>query len=77
MATVGELIRDGRKARGMTQHQLALAIGVQNQIVSNWERGAMIEAKNFARLVSVLGLDETEAWMAYARLVNASIVDGL
>lgn len=77
MANLGEIIRDGRKARGMTQHQLALAIGAQNQIVSNWERGATPEPKNIARLVSVLELDETETWLAYARLVNESIKDGL
>jgi len=77
MANLGEIIRDGRKARGMTQHQLALAIGAQSQIVSNWERGAIPEPRNIARLVTVLELDETEAWLAYARLVNESIEDGL
>ena len=35
----GGKIRDARKAAGLTQRQLAKAIGVGNTSISNWEQG--------------------------------------
>jgi transcriptional regulator with XRE-family HTH domain len=38
-ASVGERIREGRQARGLTQAELAVLIGVNHVAVSRWERG--------------------------------------
>jgi transcriptional regulator with XRE-family HTH domain len=73
MATLGEMIREHRIACGMTQHQVGLALGTQNQIVSNWERGGVPDPRNLARLVALLNIDEQLAWLAYARLINESL----
>ena len=35
----GDRIRDGRKAAGLTQRQLADRLGVSNTSISNWEKG--------------------------------------
>lgn len=43
-----------RKAKGMTQRQLAAAVGVTETTVRNWERDPSTFAK-FAKLCEVLG----------------------
>lgn len=35
----GDRIREGRKAAGLTQRQLADRLGVSNTSISNWEKG--------------------------------------
>ena len=35
--TYGERIRQGREAKGLTQEELAEAVGVSRQAVSKWE----------------------------------------
>lgn len=35
----GDRIREGRKAAGLTQRQLAQQLGVTNTSISNWEKG--------------------------------------
>lgn len=37
---LGRLIADARRSAGMTQAQLAAAIGTSQSVVSRWERGA-------------------------------------
>ena len=37
--SVGNRIREVRKARGLTQEQLAETIGVSRQAISKWESG--------------------------------------
>lgn len=37
--SIGDRIRDARKAAGLTQRQLAEKIGVSNTSISNWEKG--------------------------------------
>lgn len=37
MKTLGEIIREKRKARGLRQHQLAELLGCKAQQVSQWE----------------------------------------
>ncbi len=39
MMKIGANIMRARKAKGMTQMQLANALGISFQAVSNWERG--------------------------------------
>lgn len=39
MATLGEKLREARKAAGLTQRQLAEKIKVSNTSISNWEKG--------------------------------------
>ena len=39
MARVGGIIAGRRKAKGLTQMQLAERVGVTNKAVSKWERG--------------------------------------
>jgi transcriptional regulator with XRE-family HTH domain len=57
----GELIRQAREARGWSQDELRLAIGVSQQTVSRWEnRVYPVRAKYVAPLVRELGVDEEE-----------------
>ena len=39
MQNLGEKIRQARREKGMTQEQLAQALFVSRQTVSNWENG--------------------------------------
>jgi transcriptional regulator with XRE-family HTH domain len=55
---VGENIRTARLAAGLTQHQLAVALGAFSggHGVSRWERGLVLPSPaTFARLADVLG----------------------
>jgi transcriptional regulator with XRE-family HTH domain len=49
-------IADLRRAVGMTQRQLADAVGVTESTVSNWEQGrnALKQLEQFAKLCKVL-----------------------
>ncbi len=38
-ALVGRNLRIARKSRGLTQHQLAVALGCEDMAISRWERG--------------------------------------
>ena len=53
----GVRIRDARRARGMTQADLAAAIGVSRSAVAQWEtdRSGQVTV-NLARIASVLGV---------------------
>ena len=37
---LGQRIADARRARGLTQNQLAISVSVTAQAVSKWERGS-------------------------------------
>ncbi len=39
---IGKYLRDLRRRRGMSQQELALALGVSKQTVSNWEVGRKV-----------------------------------
>jgi transcriptional regulator with XRE-family HTH domain len=57
--TMGERIRSLRQARGLSQVQLAKAVGVTKSAVCQWEDGstANIKLTNFMALLRALGTD--------------------
>ena len=61
MSEVSERIMLARKNKGMTQMELANALGISYQAVSNWERGvSMPDISNLEPLASVLGVTVDE-----------------
>lgn len=55
---IGEKIRQARREKGMTQEQLAQALFVSRQTVSNWENGRTEpDYQTLMRLSELLGLD--------------------
>jgi transcriptional regulator with XRE-family HTH domain len=71
----GEIIRAWRERRGMTQHDLASALGLRAQTVSGWERGEYdprpsvviqmdAELEAGGELVALYGLSEARVSMA-------------
>lgn len=50
-------IRDGRERKGMTQAQLADAVGVSMRTVGSWERGQSVPRNRAALLADVLELN--------------------
>lgn len=54
---VGGRIRDARRAHGLTQEDLARAVGVSRSAVAQWETGRAGQLRgNLARIASVLGM---------------------
>ena len=43
---IGSVIREKRTAQGLTQEQVATALGVSAPAVSKWERGENFPGKN-------------------------------
>lgn len=60
--TIGRNIKARRKAAGMTQHALAVALGTGDQMtVSRWERGEHVPVTtNLLLLADVLGCDPSD-----------------
>lgn len=56
----GEDIKRLRESRGMTQNQLAAAIGVGPRTVTNWETGATVPKNRMGMLREFFGLDQAE-----------------
>ena len=56
---VGQLIRDARLEKGMTQEELGEKVGVQKSAVAKWENGRVSEIKrsNLKKLADALGLN--------------------
>ena len=55
MASIGEQIKDARKAKGLTQDGLAEAMNVSRQAVSHWETNrTMPDAETLIRLSKTL-----------------------
>ncbi len=62
---IAEAIRRARRRKDMTQEELAEAIGLQPESVSNIERGSVVPTLDtFSKLVSVLGLDVVKLFEA-------------
>ena len=56
--SIGSLIREARKEKGLTQEQLASLVHVSRQTVSHWENGRAEPGYDMLRTLSeVLGLD--------------------
>ncbi len=54
---LGDALRAWRQARGLTQMELSVLIGVSQRAVSLWEQGAPISAENLRRLREQGGCD--------------------
>ena len=55
--TIGRKIAELRKAHNMTQFELADALGISFQAVSNWERGAsMPDISKLPELAEIFGV---------------------
>ena len=66
MATLQDMIREARIAKGLTQYELADQIGVKNIAVSSWERGINNPSpKNMLALIDALGMDQDAVDKAY------------
>lgn len=49
----GESIRAGRKARGMTQYELADGLGCRQQTISEWEKGIYTPMNAYQKLLTL------------------------
>lgn len=56
---IGNIIKDARIRKGLTQEQLASFVGVQKSAVAKWETGRVSEIKrgNLQRIALALGID--------------------
>jgi DNA-binding XRE family transcriptional regulator len=60
-ATVGEKIAAARILKGVSQTELARALQVQRQTVSNWEAGANAPSlKRLRQIASLLGMQTAD-----------------
>ncbi|KKB86452.1 hypothetical protein VW29_02510 [Devosia limi DSM 17137] len=63
MSALGDRIRDSRKAAGMTQADLARALGISVQAISQWESGRTVPtADRLIFIGDLLGLDLRTAY---------------
>ena len=54
---IGKYLRDLRRRRGMSQQELALALGVSKQTISNWEVGRKVpRMKAVEKIANVFGV---------------------
>lgn len=51
---LSERIRRAREDKGLTQEQLAEAVGVSQRTIGNWERGASVPRNRLGRLENIL-----------------------
>lgn len=57
---VGSYLKEARKARGLTQGQVALRLKCTPQYVFNYEKGLPISDKHLKTLIPVLELNKDE-----------------
>ncbi|MGM9904735.1 helix-turn-helix domain-containing protein [Lactobacillus sp.] len=58
--TIGKYLRDLRRQRGMSQRELAVALGVSKQTVSNWEVGRKVpRMKAVEKIANVFGVSRS------------------
>ena len=54
---IGKYLRDLRRRRGMSQKELALALGVSKQTISNWEVGRKVpRMKAVEKIANIFGV---------------------
>lgn len=53
----GSPIAEARKAKGLTQVELAKAVGVSQGLISTYEKGAHVPEKTLVRIAEVLNVD--------------------
>lgn len=60
--TIGQLIKQSRLNRGLTQEELGDLVGVKKSAVAKWENGRMSEIgrSNLQGLAKALGIDPAE-----------------
>lgn len=63
MATTGERIRDARKARGMTQKELAEKVGVKFSAIHKYETGLIVNLKRETISALAKALDVSPSWL--------------
>jgi transcriptional regulator with XRE-family HTH domain len=73
VSATGQLIQNARKAKGLTQTQLAEALGVTQPAVSEWESGISApESFRVLRLATVLSISADWILEAIAADVEAT-----
>ena len=61
---LGKRIKDARKAKGLTQDQLAKMLGIGTSNISYMETGKFAPSiENFEKLVEILGVEPYELYM--------------
>ena len=68
-----EEMRIARAAKKMKQHEVADAVGVEQQSVSEWEQGGGIRADYWDKIKEVLGVD-VKSYYFYTNRQPAVIV---
>ena len=63
MATTGERIKEARKARGMTQTELAERIGVKFSAIHKYENGLVVNLKRDTIAALANALDVSPSWL--------------
>ena len=61
-ATIGQTIRSLRRAKGITQHELAKGVGVTNDWISTIERGAPCSSKLLEKILRQLDVPDAERY---------------
>ena len=63
MESLGQRLRNARKAKGMTQEQLAMLLGVSRQALSKWEsEKAYPEMDQLLMLCGIAGRRNVRFW---------------
>jgi transcriptional regulator with XRE-family HTH domain len=69
---LGDMIRDYRRERGMTQETLAAQVGIGGPALSDIERGCRPSVENAKRLGRIVGFD----WTRFYEGVGEAYEDG-
>lgn len=78
-ATIGQVIREARKAKGLSQNDLAMLMGYETaQFVSDWERGqAPIPMKRLTEIAGHLDLDRDRLFDLFLQFSMTRLEDEL
>lgn len=73
----GSKLRALRRARNMTQKDLAAALGIPDTSIPRWEHGAPPRAQTVKAIAEVLGIEIAELLTAQATLASLRVIQGL